>query len=166
METLFENRHIRDKASIEEMYTNTLLKRPIMYFLYAIEGVCVLLNILNVIIFGSVDFTPTVIALAIAVTVFVMLKIMTSKVTKQIYELNGGEPPELTTYVYEDRIKVFTEKNENELEWSKFKAVQLTKNLILLRTRENVVFALSRAGFTKGTYQGFCEFLRKKGLLK
>jgi len=166
METLFENHYTLDKANVEEMYTNVILKRPIMYVIFAIEGACVLLNIVNVFVFGSMDFTTTIIAAAIAVTVFVMLKIASSKTFRQMCELNKGEPPEVTTHIFEDGVKVFSRQGTNEMSWPSFKKALLTKNLILLLTKENVVFTLSKGGFTKGTYQGFCELLRGKGLIK
>jgi hypothetical protein len=166
METLFENHYTLHKANVEEMYTNVILKRPIMYVIFAIEGACVLLNIVNVFVFGSMDFTTTIIAAAIAVTVFVMLKIASNKTVRQMCELNEGEPPEVTTEVFEDGIKVFSRRGSNEMSWPSFKKALLTKNLILLLTKENVVFTLSKGGFTKGTYQGFCELLKGKGLIK
>jgi len=51
----------------------------------------------------------------------------------------------------------------NKLEYDKIRNVVQTKNLILLRSKANLIYIFRKDTFTKGTKDDFIAFLKVKG---
>ena len=52
----------------------------------------------------------------------------------------------------------------NKLEYDKIKNVAQTKNLILLRSKANLIYIFRKDTFAKGNKEDFADFLRSKGI--
>lgn len=78
-------------------------------------------------------------------------------------ELLDGKPFEVQTVVTEEVIKLTaTNGAVNELVYSKIKNALMTKNLILVPSKANLIYIFRKDSFTKGTPEEFILYLRSK----
>jgi len=162
-EPLFENIHIRDKAFFKEFYKCSML-RPFPIVLYILTAL-VFLEGLYFYIFENNLIWPLCLAPILYFILIIAMYFRGIRVSyKRQTELSPDQPTVYTTQFFEDHI---TAKNSNgtsqEVDYSVAPKCITTKNYALLITKASQSFPIKKDGFTKGTYEEFCDFLRGKG---
>ncbi len=163
---LFENRHVRDEAFFKDFFRATLLKRKVMLVMWSIVLFSSAVNLLSWILNSS---TPALI-FAVAfplLAAFVYLYPYTKSVrvmTAREAELVSGELKPYITQCFEEEIRFLTPHGgDATVEYAKIKRVKVSRDYLLLGTATRQYFPIKKDGFTVGTYEAFCAFLRAKG---
>ena len=169
-EILFENEYAYSHNMIREFSFYMFFKQKrklVLSVLFALVGVLSLAILsLQIAFFKSVNpLFLVLLMIAIAYFVFVIWCYRTSvrlsdQKTKEI-DLNEHHL-NLHSITQNTIFHTFTEK-KHEISFDQISKVILTKSFIYLPTKQGICMILKKDGFTKGTYQDFCAFLRAKG---
>lgn len=80
---------------------------------------------------------------------------------KELY----GEDLEVVSEITNDSIKqIYSNGAQNQIFYDTIKKVCLTKNYILLHSKANLLYTLSKNGFSVGNEVEFLKFLKNKGI--
>lgn len=167
MEVLFENCYTRTPAIHKEIYRRYLITSPLQIVTNILAVLVLLLfsalNILRMILgepfrFGGYIFVALLFLVREAMYIFTY-----KTAIKRDYEMNQGQPLECKTVITESGMQFITSGSEITVELSAIKKVIKTRNLILLHTKANLVYALIDNGFTVGSKDEFIQFLKNKG---
>ncbi len=163
-EALFENHHVRDKAFFKEFYASLLLKRPIMIASGILMLVCFVFNLLSELILEESSLYLFILPPAIFALALFSYWINVRTMTRREAELSSGEPLFYLTRIYAEELEM-TSKLGGELKiaLSTIKTVKATKQYLLLGTAAKQYFPIKKDGFTVGTCEELCAFLRAKG---
>ena len=83
---------------------------------------------------------------------------------KRQNELSLDQPVVYTTQFFEDRFIAKTSNGaSHEIRYSVVPKYASTKSYGFLITKARQSFPIGKDGFTKGTYEDFCDFLKAKG---
>lgn len=141
------------------------LSKTILWFILSL--VYLILALYLYFTFYKIVAAITVALFGIFFGFYPLLKIhlIASKQEKQLLLLYN-EPPELTTYFYDDNIKTINSANNAELKLDYDKIIKLrqTKNLYLLILNEKIVVVVNKNGFEKGTCEEFEKFIISKAV--
>lgn len=166
MDILFENCYTRTKELAKEIYKYLCFKRPMYLILDIIIGLLFLANLI-IVIFEKTDIDVVAFVLPV---LFFALHIYTysshvKAMIKRDNEINHDKPIFVETVVTENFIRNSASTGSvNEIEFSKIGRAVQTKNLILLRSKANLIYIFRKDTFTKGTHEDFIIFLRSKGI--
>ncbi|MBQ9807033.1 MAG: YcxB family protein [Clostridia bacterium] len=162
-EPLFENTHIRDKRFFQEFYKRALLT-PLHIVIYILIGLAFLSGVFAYIfeqrlLWASLIAPICYYAIVIAVY-FSNVRIWSKRQT----ELSPDQPIVYTTQFFEDHMIVkISSGASHEVNYAVAPKLAATKNYVFLITKARQSFPIKKDGFTKGTYEDFCDFLRAKG---
>ena len=167
METLFENRYVRTKEHIKEMYRYILFVGSGAIASHILTLVLVALNVAIIVTDKSMS-SYSYIVLFVIIT-FPLMRVMNyvravSFTVNKDMELNNGGMAYISLDVGED-IFTFTSTSgsRSDVSYMELRSVKQTKNLILLSTDTNICYVFPKDSFTKGSATGFKEFLKSKG---
>jgi hypothetical protein len=169
-EILFENSHVRDKATVKEMYSYEFFKKRKQIVLFALLAFFVILYV-GVIIweyvyFGIWSMNYWIIALYLLIPILeVLMYIVSVKTTlKRDIEMFGKELEAKFKVTSDSIICESMTGSVTETGFDKIKSAAQTKNLIVLRSKANLLFVFRKDGFSIGTKEDFVAFLKSKGI--
>ena len=167
METLFENRYVRTKEHIKEMYRYILFVGSGAVASHILTLVLVAINVAIIVTDKSMS-SYSYIVIFVIIT-FPLMRVMNyvravNFTVNKDMELNNGGMAYISLDVGED-IFTFTSTSgsRSDVSYMELRAVKQTKNLILLSTDTNICYVFPKDSFTKGSATGFKEFLKSKG---
>jgi hypothetical protein len=167
METLFENRYVRTKEHIKEMYRYILFVGSGAIMSHILTLILIAINVALIVTDKSMSSFSYIVLFAIVsfplMRVINYFRAVNFTVNKDL-ELNNGGQAYISLDVRED-IFTFssTSGSRSDVSYMELRAVKQTKNLILLSTDTNICYVFPKDAFTKGSATGFKEFLKSKG---
>ena len=164
MNPLFENSYQRTKNIAKEMYRYFYYQRPIYIIGYIVATISLVSSILSYISFQ--DFDALVIGTSLFIFGFPTL-LYVSQVRAMVArdkEAFGCEPQATITFTEESIFVTCATVTTMEYTYDKIAFAVQTKNLILLKTKANLIIIVRKDSFTLGTKEDFIAFLLGKGL--
>ncbi len=165
-DVLFENVHTRGKAFYREFYINAFVRKP-SFFIFTGFGVLYLLAAILTAVFDVADsfwFGFVFLPLFWAMTAFFCWINIRTVSARERESLDGKEPRFVTQITADMLVCTTPLGGELQMELSKIKRVRQTKHYLLLQTPTRQMFPLAKDGFTKGTCEELCAFLRAKNI--
>jgi len=164
METLFENKYIRDEKIMKEVYQYFYFKRPLYLVIDTIVGLMFVANIALWLSGKGMN-----IAVLIAVPLFLLIRFIIYRgavdmLIKQDQDMYKGKPVKVQNFVTESGIKTVIFKGVNTISYAKIKHAIKTRHLIIVCAQNNMMYVFEQDSFTKGTAGGFTAFLKEKGV--
>ena len=164
MEILFENSYVRNKLLAKEIYTHYYFQRKWLVVCYALLLLSFLGNILISIFEKTFNW-----GVFIFVPLFFLFQLFcyfqqVNTMVKRDSEVHGKEISVETIVTNEYIQNTASTGAVNKLEYDKIRNVVQTKNLILLRSKANLIYIFRKDTFTKGNNEDFAHFLRSKGI--
>ena len=164
MEALFENSYVRNKELVKELYRYFYLHRKLLFISYVLLFVGFIANLLLYILGNEINLVAVIMVPSLYLFQFLRYLLQVNAVVKRDKEV-FGDGITVDTVVTEESIQVTASNGAvNKLEYINVKKAVSTKNLILLRTKANLVYILKKDSFTKGTSDEFITFLKSKGI--
>lgn len=163
MEILFENSYVRNKQLAKEIYRYYYFQRKWLVACYVLFSLSFLENILIAV------FEKTYIwSVLIFVPLFFLFQFycyfrQVNTLVKRDSEVHGKEIAVETIVTNKFIQNTASTGAVNKLEYDKIRNVVQTKNLILLRSKANLIYIFRKDTFTKGNKEEFIVFLRGKG---
>ncbi|MBE6789351.1 MAG: YcxB family protein [Ruminococcaceae bacterium] len=164
MEVLFENSYVRNKQLAKEIYCYYYFQRKWLVVCYVLVSISFIVNLLGAIFKYSYNLTSLVYAPLLFLFMFYCYFRRVNASVKQDNELYGKEVS-FTTIVTDEYIQNTASTGAvNKFEYNDIKSAAQTKNLILLRSKTNLIYIFRKDTFTKGSKEEFIMFLREKGI--
>lgn len=163
MDILFENTYVRNKVLVKELYAFYFFRRPLIIVSYIVLALSIPLHLYNYFMSGW----DAVHSLLVLLIFYFFLRIplyfhQVNTVLKRDRELFDGEIS-ISTVVTDQYLEgTGPDGAVNRLSFEKIKKAYQTKNLILLRSKSNLVFIFRKDTFTRGSVDEFKAFLRSK----
>lgn len=164
MEILFENSYVRNKELAKEVYRYYYFQRKWLVVCYALMAISFLVNL-----FIGIFEKTTNVAVLIVVPLYLVIPIFcyfnqVNAMVKRDKEVHGKEIS-VETIVTEDFIQnTASTGSVNKLDYINVRNAAQTKNLILLRSKANLIYIFRKDTFTKGSKDEFIAFLKGKGI--
>ena len=169
MDILFENRYVRDRDMAKEFYGYYLFRRKIVIAMHIILIWCFLVGIMNLVFFHDFRWYICLVPpLLFALRIFSYISQVNTMVKRDREVF--GETVQVIARATEEEIVLCApdsgngENIVNKIAYPMLKQAILTKNLILVRSKANLVFIFRRDSFCVGSEEDFLNFLRSKGL--
>ena len=164
METLFENSYVRNKELAKEIYRYYYFQRKWLVVCYALLLLSFLSNIFISIFEKTYNW-----GVFIFVPLFLFFQLycyfrQVNTMVKRDSEVHGKEVSVETIVTNEYIQNTASTGAVNKLEYDKIRNSVQTKNLILLRSRANLIYIFRKDTFTKGNKEDFISFLNGKGV--
>ena len=164
METLFENSYVRNKELAKEIYRYYYFQRKGLIVCYVLLLLSFLGNILISIFEKTYNW-----GVCIFVPLFFLFQLycyfrQVNTMVKRDSEVHGKEISVETIVTNEYIQNTASTGAVNKLEYDKIRNSVQTKNLILLRSRANLIYIFRKDTFTKGNKEDFIIFLNDKGV--
>lgn len=164
MEILFENSYVRNKELAKEIYRYYYFQRKLLVVCYALISLSFLANILIWIFektysLGVIIFVPLFFLLQ-----FYSYFRQVNTMVKRDDETHGKAISVETIVTNEYIQNTASTGAVNRLEYDKIKNSVQTKNLILLRSKANLIYIFRKDTFTKGDKESFIRFINSKGI--
>ncbi len=164
METLFENSYVRNKELAKEIYRYYYFQRKWLVVCYILIFLSFLANVLIAMFEKAVHWGVLVI-----VPLFFFFQLncyfrQVNTMVKRDSEVHGKEIAVKTTVTNEYIQNTASTGAINQLEYDRIRNVAQTKNLVLLRSKANLIYIFRKDTFTKGTKDDFIAFLKTKGV--
>ncbi len=164
METLFENRHTRNKQFVKEFYKFYFFQRKVLAVCYVILFLCFVAEIWLGIATKDVNWLVLILIPLIYLIQIYRYFCLTKIMLRRDEEISGKEI-EVETIVTDEYLQSTSSAGTIiKLEFDKIHTASETKNFILLRTKANLICILKKDAFTKGTTEEFKLFLKVKGI--
>lgn len=165
MDIIFENSYARNREVLKETNRYLLFCRPVFIILDILMALLLLMSVFNSLYFWRFDFR-----LLLYFCVYIFIRIFpyfnSIRITlKRDAEALGGSPVKIHTEVTDTSIILTASTgSKNEFQLTSIKKVVQTKNLILLRTKANLLLTFRKDSFTVGSSEEFLSFLADKGI--
>ena len=164
MEILFENSYVRNKELAKEIYRYYYFQRKWLVVCYALLLLSFLSNIFISIFEKTYNW-----GVCILVPLFFLFQLycyfrQVNTMVKRDSEVHGKEISVETIVTNEYIQNTASTGAVNKLEYDKIRNSVQTKNLILLRSRANLIYIFRKDTFTKGNKEDFISFLNGKGV--
>ncbi|MBO5232046.1 MAG: YcxB family protein [Clostridia bacterium] len=164
METLFENRYIKNREWAKDVFGYINFRRPLIivfdiyFFLYIVIG------IIDIIVDKNIDVYSFILPIVwIFLQVFIYVKNVNVTLKRDL-EIHG-KPIEVAVIVTDEKITtVQSTGSEIHLNYADVKKAFQTKKYIYLQTKTNLLCSFKKDGFSFGNKEDFLEFLRNKGI--
>ena len=164
VEILFKNSFVRNKEVLKEVYRYYYFQRWYIILCFVLLGISFIINVFCLIFYGVGAWS-----IIILVPLFVLFSIIRyfrqiNTIVKREKETTGEETA--VEIIVTDNYMQGTASSGSVIkpEYSAFKNGHQTKNLILLRSKANLVYVFRKDSFTLGTAPEFIEFLKGKGI--
>lgn len=165
MEILFENHHTRDKKLANELYSYYFFKRPSYIVCDILLGVLFVVNIALIIMHKECSYWMLILPPILYFSQFFMYQQTSSSFIKQDKAQYGDDPVTIKSEIYDSELKNTASCGTvSTLQLTDIKKAVKTKNLILLYTKTNLIYPLSKNGFSKGSEKEFIDFLKSKNI--
>ena len=164
MEILFTNTYVRNKKLAQEIYRYFCFRRRLIIVCYVLMAITFLLNLI-LLAFGESPEPFTI----IFPVVFIILMILSyfsqvNAMIKRDLEVHGQEIS-VKTIVTDAYIEnTASTGSVNQIEYNKIRYAVQTRNLILLRSKANLIYIFRKDTFEVGTKEEFITFLKGKGI--
>jgi len=164
MEIFFENSYVRNKELAKEIYRYYYFQRKWLVVCYAL----LLLSFLSSIFISIFEKTYNW-GVFIFVPLFLLFQLycyfrQVNTMVKRDSEVHGKEISVETIVTNEYIQNIASTGAVNKLEYDKIRNSVQTKNLILLRSKANLIYIFRKDTFTKGDKESFIRFLNDKGV--
>ena len=164
MEILFENSYVRNKELAKEIYRYYYFQRKWLVVCYALLLLSFLSNIFISIFEKTYNW-----GVFIFVPLFLFFQLycyfrQVNTMVKRDSEVHGKEISFETIVTNEYIQNTASTGAVNKLEYDKIRNSVQTKNLILLRSKANLIYIFRKDTFTKGDKESFIRFLNNKGV--
>ena len=172
MDILFESRYVRDRDLAKEFYGYYFFRRKLVIATHIALIWCFLVGIMNFVFFHDFNwllFLMPPLLFALRIVSYVSQVNAMVKRDREMF----GEIPCMIARAGEEGLVLSVPDSENgengentvsKISYSMLKQAILTKNLILVRSKANLVFIFRRDSFCVGSEEDFLNFLRSKGL--
>ena len=171
MEHRFEYEFVETEEYNKELLRYLFLTRKHQKILFIAVGVLMLVMTGITIYFAAIgsEIKTGFLGLGLCLIYYAVCVILyflsVSTLKKRVKEMFGGRYPTDIAYFTDEEMHYYTPgRPEIVVELTNVKAVEETKNLILLRTKARVLHAFHKDGFTKGTAEELIAFLKEKGV--
>jgi hypothetical protein len=164
MEIMFKNTIVRNKEMVKEIYRFYYFKRKIVILCHVLFAISLLANVALAIMGKSYStFVFVAVPLFVALQFFCYFRQVNVVINRDL-EVHGKEI-EVETVVTQDYIEYTTSTGSvSRVEYDKFKTAIITKNLILLHSKANMIYMFRKDAFEIGTKEEFISFLKSKGI--
>ncbi len=170
---LFANVHVRDEQTYRELYRQIMFGGVLNVL--ALTIIAIAAAAMCALIGASIAAGNEVPLWYWCAAAFALIYIPLFKIYPYRYyvrfavardaEMLEGEEVRLTVSATERAIIIDAPRGEHvELKYETVKRADQTKHYLLLKTHAKVIYTVSKDGFTKGSYEDFCAFLRTKGI--
>lgn len=164
METLFENKYVRNEEIMKEVYQYFYFKRPLYLIIDTIIGLMFVANIALWLSGRGINF-----AVLIVVPLFILIRFLIYRgavdmLMKQDNDMYKGKPVRVQNYVTEQGIKTVIFKGINNLAYHNVKQVIKTRHLVIVCAKNDAMYVFEQDSFTKGSTGEFVAFLKEKGI--
>ena len=164
MEILFKNSYTRNRELAKEIYRFYYFQRKLLVFTYFLLAFSFLANIVCVAVgisynIGILIFVPLFVAIQFY-CYFHQVNIM----VKRDNEVHGKEINVETTVTDSYIQNVASTGSVYQIGYDDIKNAVQTKNLILLRSKSNLIYIFDKNTFDIGTKEEFLLFLTSKGI--
>ena len=164
MEILFKNSYTRNKELAKEIYRFYYFRRKLAVLFYALFAFAFLLNIVLLALGKSYNVGAFVVGPLYFVFQLCCYFIQVNTMVKRDYEIHGKEI-EVETIVTDTYIQnTASTGGVNQIEFAKIRYAIQTKNMILLRSKANLIYIFRKDTFEIGTKEEFVSFLKEKGI--
>ncbi len=161
---LFENTHVRDKNFWREFFTYFNFMKPLSIacsiFLWTFF-------LINLILFVPLGHGSWLLAILPPVCTLLVLLLTVSNIKiscKREQETGNGTQITYTMQIYDTMVRLKSSLGHDfVLEFATVKRVVQTKHYLMLQTPTKQCYPIKKDGFTKGSYEELCAFLRAKG---
>ncbi len=164
MEILFENSYIRNKQLAKEIYMYYYFQRKWLVVCYALLLLAFLANILISIFEKTYNWSIFVFVPLFFLFQFYCYFRQVNTMVNRDSEVHGKEISVETIVTNEYIQNTASTGAVNKLEYYKIRSAVQTKNLILLRSKANLIYIFRKDTFTKGTKDELIAFLVSKGI--
>lgn len=164
MEILFENSYVRNKKLAKEIYRYYYFQRKLLVVCYALISFSFFVNILLVVFEKTYNWGILIFAPCIFLLQLYCYFRQVNTMVKRDSEIHGKEITVETIVTNEYIQNTSSTGAVNKLEYDKIRSVVQTKNLILLRSKANLIYIFRKDTFSKGTRDEFIAFLASKGI--
>ena len=160
---LFENAHTRPKQMFRELYFCHYFKHPLLLVLHCLLLLSLIYHVAYWILHGTPD--AAIVSPLFCVLVVAALYILQVRIAyKRELELSPT-PIQYTVYTMQDHLSLCsTLGSKMDFEYTVIKKALKSKNYVFLITKAKHAIVVEKSGFTKGTYEEFCAFLRSKNI--
>lgn len=164
MEILFKNSYTRNKELAKEIYRFYYFKRKWLIVCYIFFAVSFFANIISAVFYQSYNVGVLVFVPLFVAFQFYCYFHQVNTMIKRDNEVHGKEI-EVETIVTTSFIQnTASTGSVNQIEYDKIKNAIQTKNLILLRSKANLIYIFNKDTFDVGTKEEFVSFLMSKGI--
>ena len=165
MEILFKNTFVKTEKWVKELNKRTLLKNLLWILFHLLCFFILCWDLYKLLFLHKIDILLLLFVPIWWLFIVLMAYFKSSKVTikrnKEIY----GDNLEVISEVTNDSIKQISSNGAQiHIFYDSIKKVCLTKNYILLHSKANLLYTLSKNGFSVGNEEEFLKFLKNKGI--
>ena len=164
MEILFENSYVRNKELAKEIYRYYYFQRKWLVVCYALLLLSFLGNTFISIFEKTYNWGVFIFVPAFFLFQLFCYSRQVNSMIKRDDEVHGKEISVKTIITDEFIQNTASTGAVNKLEYDKIRNAAQTKNLILLRSKANLIYIFRKDTFTKGTKDDFIAFLKVKGV--
>ena len=164
MEILFENSYVRNKELAKEIYRYYYFQRKWLIVCYALLILSFLGNILISIFEKTYNWGVFIFVPLFFVFQFYCYFRQVNTMVKRDNEVHGREISVETIVTSEYVQNTASTGAVNKLEYDKIRNAVQTQNLILLRSKANLIYIFRKDTFTKGDKEDFICFLYANGV--
>jgi len=164
MELLFENSYIRNKELAKEIYRYYYFQRKWLVVCYVLISLSFLASILIAIFEETFNWSVLVFVPLLFLFQLYCYFRQVNTMVKRDSEVHGKEISVETIVTNECIQNTASTGAVNKLEYDKIRSAVKTKNLILLRSKANLIYIFRKDTFSKGTKDEFIAFLASKGI--
>lgn len=164
MEILFENSYVRNKELAKEIYRYFYFQRKFLVVCYVFLLISFFANILSAIFESACHWSVVILVPSLFAFQFVCYYAHVKNLVKRDLEVHGKEIC-VQTVVTDAYIRNTASTGAvNDLEYANIRYAIQTKNLILLRSKANLLYIFRKDTFTKGDAQSFLAYLNSRGI--
>ena len=164
MEILFENSYVRNKELAKEIYGYYYFQRKWLVVCYALLLLSFLGNILILVFEKTYNLGVFIFVPLYFLFQFYCYHRQVNTMIMRDREAHGKEISVETIVTNEYIQNTASTGSVNKLEYDKIRNSVQTKNLILLRSKANLIYIFRKDAFTKGDTESFIKFLNGKGI--
>ena len=164
MEVLFENSYTRDEKLIKEIYSYEYFRRKLLIIFDIVMILCLLSNILILVVEKKCYWGVFILAPLYFFYKFFCYWRQVRIIIKRDQEVHGKEISVETIVTNEYIQNTASTGTVNKLEYENIRNVVQTNNLILLRSKANLIYIFQKDAFTIGNAEDFIKFLKDKGI--
>ena len=164
MEVLFENSHVRNQELAKEIYRYYYFQRKWLVVCNALLLLSFLSNIFISIFAKTYNWSVLVFVPLFFLFQFYSYFRQVNTMVKRDREVHGKEISVETIVTNEYIQNTASTGATNKLYYDNIRNTVQTKNLILLRSKANLLYVFRKETFTKGDTESFLRFLNDKGV--